>query len=103
MQQLEVMGRGLEALEPMLLIRHFAGQRIVLRAEELDGRGPSSGSGASGSCVAMPVAIPVLETAAERDPGLEAPAVLLVLALGEVSGGPCLPPKLVGGLTVDAL
>ena len=41
-------------------------------------------------------AVAILEPAAQRNPGLEAPAVLLVVALGEVARRPSLPPKLVG-------
>src|SRR5437868_916586 len=96
-------GRGLEALQPVLLVGDLARQGVVLRAQDLNRRVAPAGSWMRRRSMAVPVAIAILEAAAKGDPGLEAPAVLLVVALGEVACGPGLPSKLVGGLAVNAL
>src|SRR5439155_26016262 len=93
----------LEALQAVLLHRDFASQRVVLGSQDLDGRPAAAGGGTGGWSVVVTGAVAILQAAAQRNPGLEAAAVLLVVALREVAGGPGLPTKLIGRLAVDAL
>ena len=93
------MGGGLDALELALLNGQLASQRVVLAANGLDGRAAAASVDLAGG--AGTNGCPVLQPAAQRDPGLQPTPVLLTVPIREVMGGASLPAELVRRLAIE--